>query len=401
MTESTLSTAEIESCHERLIADRPAARVALVHDWLTGMRGGEYVLEAIAEMFPDAEVFTLLDIPEKLSPRLAALKRHTSWLQKVPRAGKKYRHFLPLMPSMIESFDLSPFDLVISSSHCVAKGARRSPHAVHVSYVHAPMRYMWNRYDDYFGPGRSSMPVRLAARLMRKRLQNWDRRVSSKDRVDLLIGNSHYIAAQIKQAYQRDAKVIYPFADLARFHRPRQTGPNYLMVTAFAPYKRVDIAIEAFNRLKLPLLIVGSGQDEQRLRKLAGPTIRFLGSLSNDEIARLYSECKAFVFPGVEDFGITVVEALAAGAPVIALKEGGAAEIVTEKTGVFFHPQSIDTLMSAVEKLETGQICIEETACRTRAGEFSKEKFQENLKAAVSEAWQTSGKDLDSINFAT
>jgi glycosyltransferase involved in cell wall biosynthesis len=271
-------------------------RIALVHDWLTGMRGGEYVLEALAELVPQAELFTLLYVPGKVSPELTRLKRHTSWLQKVPRAEQKYRHFLLWMPSMIESFDLTGFDLILSSSHCVAKGIKKSPSATHVSYVHAPMRYMWNRYDEYFGPGRSSFPVRLAAKAFRKKLQSWDKKVSTPERVDQIVSNSQYIAQQVKSAYGRDSKVVYPFANLSRFTLPRQPGPNYLIVTAFAPYKRIDIAIEAFNRLKLPLFIVGSGQDEAQLRKISGPTITFLGSLSNSAISELYSKCKAFSF---------------------------------------------------------------------------------------------------------
>ncbi|MGZ3700027.1 MAG: glycosyltransferase, partial [Bdellovibrionota bacterium] len=231
----------------------PELKVALVHDWMTGMRGGEAVFEAIAELFPRADLFTLLYVPGKVSPTITTLKRHTSWLQKVPQAEKRYRSFLPLMPKMIERFDLQGFDLVISSSHCVAKGIRKPPGAVHVSYVHAPMRYIWDRYEDYFAPGRASAPVRLAARTVRGKLQAWDRAVSGADRVDVMIANSRFIASQIRAAYGREAQVIYPFADLTRFNQPRRVGKNYLMVTAFAPYKRVDVAIEAFNRLKLPL----------------------------------------------------------------------------------------------------------------------------------------------------
>jgi glycosyltransferase involved in cell wall biosynthesis len=368
-------------------------RIALVHDWLTGMRGGEYVLEAIAELFPKAELFTLLYIPGRIAPILTTLKRHTSWLQKVPGAEYKYRNFLPLMPSMIEKFDLSGFDLVISSSHCVAKGIRKPPGAVHVSYVHAPMRYMWDRYDEYFGPGRSSPHVRLAAKLLRKRLQEWDRKSSSPDRIDCLIANSQFVAGQIKAHYGRDAQTIYPFADLSRFRHPRQTGRSYLMVTAFAPYKRVDIAIEAFNRLKLPLVIVGSGQDQARLKKIAGLTIDFVGGLSNAAIADLYAKCKALIFPGIEDFGITPVECMAAGAPVIALGEGGAAETVLPTTGLFFYPQTVEALMAAVQKMENKEVIIEESSCRKRAAEFSKERFQEEFSLAVESAWQAAGKD--------
>ena len=364
------------------------------------MRGGEYVLEAIAEVFPKAELFTLVYLPGKISPVLTTLKRYTSLLQKVPDVERRYRHFLPVMPRLIERFDLTPFDLVISSSHCVAKGIRKKPDAVHISYVHAPMRYMWDRYDDYFGPGKASLPVRMAARLLRKRLQQWDRGVSGPDRVDMLIANSHFIAEQIHRAYGRESRVIYPFADLSRFSHPRNAGRNYLVVGAFAPYKRVDLAIEAFNRLKLPLLIVGSGQDEAKLRKLAGPTVEFLGPLSNAAIVDLLSKCKAFVFPGLEDFGITPLEAMASGAPVIAYGEGGAAETVTERTGGFFRPQTLQALMEAILRVEKGEVRFSEEECRARAHEFSKERFQREFTQAVRDGWRDAGKDPLLLNQA-
>jgi glycosyltransferase involved in cell wall biosynthesis len=371
----------------------PKARIALIHDWMTGMRGGEYVFEAIAELFPKGELFTLLYVPTSVSPTITALKRHVSPLQKMPNAEKSYRHFLPLMPRWIEQFDLSEFDLVISSSHCVAKGVKKAPGAVHVSYIHAPLRYMWDRFDDYFGPRRASVPVRLAAGFLRKRFQEWDRKVSQSDRVDTLVANSHFIADQIEAAYGRKAKVIYPFADSSRFNRMRSPGKSYLMVGAFAPNKRVDLAIEAFNRLKLPLFIVGGGQEKERLQKRAGPTIEFLGVLSNDAIADLYSKCKAFIFPGKEDFGITPIEAMASGAPVIAFGEGGASESVSADAGILFRPQTVEALMEAVMKLEEGKTQISETDCRARARVFTKEKFQKEFMDTVRETWISRGKD--------
>ena len=373
-------------------------RVALVHDWLTGMRGGEYVLDAIAELFPRSDLFTLLYVPGSISPTLTTLKRHTSLLQRVPQAHRRYRSFLPLMPWLIERFDLRGFDLVISSSHCVAKGIRKAPGAVHVSYVHAPMRYIWDRYEDYFAPGKAALPVRAVAMAVRTRLQNWDRRVSGSDRVDLILSNSRFIAEQVHCAYGRDSKVVYPFADLSRFKIARAPGRNYLMVGAFAPYKRVDLAIEAFNRMKLPLIIVGSGQDEQRMKKLAGPTIDLLGPLSNSAIADLYAHCRALVFPGKEDFGITPLEAMASGAPVIAFKQGGAAETVTEKTGIFFEEQTMDALCEAVQKLERGDVSPGPDDCKARAAEFSKERFQREFVSAVREAWRAAGKPLEPLN---
>jgi len=376
-------------------------RVALVHDWLTGMRGGESVLEAMAEVFPKAHLFTLLYVPGRISPLLTTLKRTTSWLQKVPGAEQRYRHFLPLMPSMIESFDLAGYDLVLSSSHCVAKGIRKAPGAVHVSYVHAPMRYVWDRYDDYFGRGRASLLVRLAAGAVRGRLQRWDASVSGPDRIDQIVANSQFIADRVKEFYGRDAKVVYPFADLTRFSGVRKAGRHYLMVGAFAPYKRIDIAIEAFNRLKLPLMIVGTGQDADRLKRLAGPTVEFMGKLSNAAISDLYAKCRAFVFPGVEDFGITPLEAMAAGAPVVAYGVGGAAETVIPGTGSLFSPQSADALVSAIQKIERGETNFSEEDCRARAREFTRERFQSEWLAAVREAWVRAGKSAADLPGGT
>ena len=358
-------------------------KVALIHDWLTGMRGGEYVLEGIAELYPTADIFTLVYVPEKISRKISSHRIHMSWLQKIPGAVERYRHFLPLMPKMIESFDLSGYDLIISSSHCVAKGIKKPLGATHISYVHAPMRYIWDRYDEYFGPGKASLPVRLAATLVRSALQKWDRKASSVENVDYLIANSQFIADQIKNCYERDAQVIHPFADLSRFSGPRRHGPEYLMVGAFAPYKRVDIAIEAFNQLGLPLVIIGGGQDDERLKKLAGPHVQFLGLRSNEEIAEWYSRCRALIFPGVEDFGITPLEAMAAGAPVIAFNAGGARETVTAQTGILFEQQTVQSLKQAVMKLERGEVQISEKDCRDRAALFSKQRFQSEFTDAV------------------
>lgn len=372
-------------------AGQPAldtARVALVHDWLTGMRGGEYVLEAIAELFPQAEVFTLIKDSSSIQGPLAERICHTSWLQSIPGATKHYRQFLPLMPHMIESFDLTGFDLIISSSHCVAKGVRKPRGGVHVSYVHAPMRYMWDRFDDYFGPPTASLPVRIAAKVVRRSLQAWDRRSSAEDRIDAIMANSHFIARQIYAAYGRRSEVVYPFVDLQRFNLPRTAGNFYLMVGAFAPNKRVDLAIEAFNELKLPLKIVGKGQEERRLKRLAGPHIEFLGALSNRAIEQLYSEARAFVFPGVEDFGITPLEAMASGLPVIAYAAAGALEtVIHARTGVLFDAQTPQSLKEAVLQVETGKMTFQEDELRQRAREFSKARFQMEFMRCVRAAW--------------
>lgn len=359
-------------------------RVAVVHDWLTGMRGGESVLEAILELYPSAEIFTLILDREKISEKIVRHKIHTSGLQNIPGAVSNYRHLLPLMPKAIESFDLSGFDLILSSSHCVAKGIRKSESATHVSYVHSPMRYIWDRFEDYFGSGRASLPVRIAANVMRGKLQKWDRRTSKKENIDLILANSRFIADRILEFWGRESRVVNPFVELPRFAAPRSPGDFYLVFGAFAPYKRVDLAIEAFRKLHLPLVVAGGGQDAEKIRELVkGTKIELLPNPSNEEVEKLFSQCRALVFPGIEDFGITPLEAMAAGSPVVAIDGGGARETVTEETGVFFREQTVESLSSAVLKLERGDVKVTEAACRRRAADFSKTRFQREFLAAV------------------
>lgn len=354
-------------------------KVAIIHEWLVSQRGGENVLDAICELFPQAELFTLIYQPGSVSANILRLKRHVSFLQRLPQAEKRYRHFLPLMPTAIERFDLSAFDLILSSSHCVAKGVRKRPGAFHMSYIHAPMRYMWDRFDEYFAPGRYSPVTRAAAHAFRGYLQRWDQR--SAGRVDHFLANSKFIASKVREYYTREAQVVYPFCEPEAFARPRKPGEHYLMVTALVPYKRVDLAIQAFNRTKRRLWIIGDGPDLERLRKLAGPTIEFLGSLKRDSIADFYSKCRALVFPGVEDFGIVPIEAMAAGAPVVAYGVGGVLETVTPATGLFFREHSTEGLIGALEEFEAKS--FDEQACRQRGREFTRERFQREYLAEL------------------
>jgi glycosyltransferase involved in cell wall biosynthesis len=357
------------------------------------MRGGEYVLDAIAELFVDPELFTLLRVPGAVGGKISDLTCTTAWLQQVPAASRYYRHFLPLMPQMIETFDVGRFDLVVSSSHCVAKGVRKAPGAVHVSYIHAPMRYVWERFDDYFGSGRAAFPVRVAAHACRPFLKWWDRSASSVERVDRLVANSDFTAQQVRRAYGRLASVVHPFADVSRFNRPRQAGSYYLMVGAIAPNKRVDLAVEAFNRLRLPLLIVGLGQDATRLRAIAGPTVKFLGRMSNSSIDELYATARALVFPGIDDFGITPIEAMASGLPVVAYAGGGALETVVDgESGILFREPTVDALVRAIEKLESGAVVFDEERLRSHGKKFTKARFQQQMLAEIRDAWECAGK---------
>jgi glycosyltransferase involved in cell wall biosynthesis len=360
-------------------------RVALVHDWLTGMRGGERVLEALLGLWPDAEIFTLLHVPGSVSPLIESRPIHASFVGRLPGAARRYRSFLPLFPAAIERFDLRGYDLVVSSSHCVAKGVRTGG-TPHVCYCHTPMRYVWDLYDDYFGPGRASLPVRLLMPPVAAWLRRWDRRTAS--RVHTFIANSAHVRERIRRCYGRDAVVVHPPVDVERF-RPAATREDfYLIVSALVPYKRVDLAIEAFNRLGRPLVVAGTGPELERLRRIAGPNIRFVGWLPDDEIADLYARCRAFIFPGIEDFGITAVEAQAAGAPVIAFGAGGALETVigsdgerADATGVFFHEPTPQALAQAVERAD--RATFDPAVLRRNAERFSLAAFQQGILDAV------------------
>ncbi|HET8578262.1 MAG TPA: glycosyltransferase [Methylomirabilota bacterium] len=359
-------------------------RVALVHDWLTGMRGGERCLEVFCELFPGADLFTLLHVPGSVAPVIERRRVITSFIQRLPDAARRYRAYLPLFPAAVASFDLSGYDLVLSSSHAVAKGARAPAGALHICYCFTPMRYVWDLYDDYFGARagrltRALMPPVAAA------LRRWDRRTAV--RVQHFVAISRFVADRIRRAYGREADVIHPPVDVARFRWEETPEDFYLVVSALTPYKRVDLAIEAANRLRARLLVVGSGPEEKRLRRLAGPTVELLGWRSDAETAELYARCRALLFPTLEDFGITPLEAMAAGRPVIALGQGGALETVVPPggaepaTGLLFERQTADDLAAAIRRFESGAVQFEPKALRRRAEAFDRPLFKERVQA--------------------
>ena len=356
-------------------------KVALVHDWLNGMRGGEKCLEVLCELFPEADLYTLIHEKGSLSAKIESMSIRTSFVQNMPFGLKKYRHYLPLFPFAIEQFDFSGYDLIVSSSHCVAKGVRHDDSVFHISYVHAPMRYVWDQFDTYFRQPRISWPVRIGAELMRPYLQRWDRNTAK--RVDTFLCNSHHIRRKILDYYNRESQVVYPPVELSYF-RPGGAKENfYLVVGAFAPNKSVDLAVEAFNRLKLPLKIVGSGQDEEYCRSIAGDSIEFLGALSSEKLLELYQQARALVFPGVDDFGITALEAQSCNTPVIAFASGGAMETVTEQTGLFFAEQKVEALCEAVEKMERTWKNYVSEGFRKQTSRFGREQFKKQMAHAI------------------
>lgn len=376
-------------------------RVALIHDWLLGQRGGEKVLSAIAQLFPKAELFTLLADRRTLTPELTALKLHTSWLQKLPGVRRYYRKLLPWMPGAVEGFDLSAFDLVISSSHCVAKGVRVPQGVPHLCYCHTPMRYAWHLQDLYVQRVPAMARGWVKSELMK--LREWDRRTS--ERVTQFIANGKTVQRRIQEAYGRGSVVIHPPVDTG-FYVPDSMVKRedyYLVVSALAPNKRIDLAINACQEMKRGLVIIGSGEEEGRLRRLARGETTMLGWCSNETIRHHLQRCRALLFPGEEDFGMVPIEAQACGAAVIAYGVGGATETVMplgqgNPTGVWFMEPTVSSLIEAMKQFELESQSIQPTVCRANAEQFSSERFANSMRELVNRCLGTSGTHLQS-NF--
>lgn len=377
-------------------------QVAIVHDWLTGMRGGEKVLEVFCELFPDADIFTLIHLQGSVSKIIEDRNIQTSFLQRVPLAKKHYRSFLMLFPLAIEGFHMSAYDLVLSSSHCVAKGVLTSSTAVHICYCHTPMRYIWDQYHTYFGTGKKGLISRGLLSSVAHYLRLWD--VASSARVDYFISNSHHVANRIKKYYKRSADVIHPPVDCSLYTPPEsyKEGSYYLLVSAFAPYKRIDIAIDAFERMGLPLILIGEGQEERLLRKMTKKHVQCVGWQSSESLREYYRGCKALIFPGEEDFGIVPLEAQACGKPVIAFAKGGVLETVRgiyasphdlpaaktlippeSPTGVFFTKQTPESLMEAVWFFEQQIGLFDPVMIRKHAEGFDRLIFKEKFKQYI------------------
>jgi glycosyltransferase involved in cell wall biosynthesis len=368
-------------------------KVALVHDWLTGMRGGERCLDALCELFPDAPIYTLVHVKGSVSEAIEEHEIFPSYLNAIPNIGKLYRYCLPLFPSAIQSFNLKNYDLVLSSSHCAAKGIRVPDGTCHLSYVHTPMRYIWDAHEQYFGKNSFFRLGKMGMAIFRKRLQQWD--MQSNSQVYGFIANSYNVAGRIKRCYGREAIVVHPPVDWHAFEASDCDEGFYLMVTAFAPYKRVNLAIQAANKLKKSLKIIGKGPEEKQLKRLAGPTVEFLGSLTDNEVRECYRKCTALLFPGEEDFGIVPLEAMASGKPVIAYGKGGVSETVTPinpavpidgedtHTGVFFYEQTADSLGEAIQLFEQRRREFHPSAIRAHVQAFDRELFKKRIKQVI------------------
>ncbi|MGD1896500.1 MAG: glycosyltransferase family 4 protein [Phormidesmis sp.] len=363
-------------------------KIAIVHEWFTSHAGSEKVVEQILAIYPQAHLYSLVDfLPLDQRDFLQKKSVTTSFIQTLPFAQRSFRNYLPLMPLAVEQFDLSEYDLIISSHHAVAKGVITRPDQLHISYVHTPLRYGWEFQHQYLRQsgldrGLKGMFVRGVLHYLRL----WD--VCSANRVDRYVANSHYIARRIEKTYRRSAEIIYPPVDVQRFVSTAPRENFYLTVSRFVPYKRVDLTISAFNRLGLPLVVIGEGKSRSDLEKTAQDNIRFLGKQPDHVVETYMQRCRGFIFPPEEDFGITPVEAQAAGAPVIAYAKGGQSETVIHgKTGLLFDNQSVESLVESVQHLHNHYERFDVNVLRQQAAKFSAEDFRSRFKHFVEQAW--------------
>ena len=355
-------------------------RVAIVHDWLNQMGGAENVLEVLVDMFPHAPIYTSIYDPARVSPAYRDWDIRTSWLNRLPGIGAHHQLYLPLYPLAFESFDLSGYDLVISNKSGFAHAVITPPETVHICYCLTPTRWLW-QYESY----RRREGIGRVANALLQPILTWQRMFDrlAADRVDHFIAISRAVQARIRKFYRRDSTIIHPPVDTRRFTPdPSARGDYFLVVSRLIPYKRVDLAVQACTRLGLPLIVVGEGRDRPALERMAGPNVRFLGRVSTDEIITLMQGCRAFLFPGLEDFGIAPVEAMACGRPVIAYAGGGALDtVVPGVTGELFPEQTVDALAAVLADFDPAR--YDPQACRARAEEFDTDVFKQEFLAFV------------------
>ena len=361
-------------------------RVAIIHHWLVARRGGEKVLEALCRILPQADIFTLVCDPAVLCAPIKDHRITCSWIQKLPGAIRHYPYYVALFPLAVEDFDLFSYDLVISSDAAVCKGAITRPETCHICYCHSPMRYAWSAYPVYLNSIKGGLK-RLVFSVTMHYLRQWD--FAAASRVDYFVANSCNVATRIQKYYRRSATVIYPPVDIPNFDVSSDVQDYYLAAGQLVPYKRFDLAVEAFNQLQRPLWIAGDGPEYQRLKRMARPNIQLLGSVSDKEWANLLSRCRALIFPGEEDFGIVVVEANACGRPVIALSRGGAAEIIDpELNGLLFSDESVPSLIEAVQRFEAIEGRFAPTRIRETSLVFDEGRFRREFVRYVEQQLQ-------------
>jgi glycosyltransferase involved in cell wall biosynthesis len=370
-------------------------KIALVHEWFTTIAGAEKVVEQILQLYPQADIFAVYADPDTVKKTAFLQRRNikSSFISRLPLVNKFYRSYLPLMPLAIEQFDLSAYDIVISSAHAVSKGVLTGPDQLHISYVHSPIRYAWDLQHQYLRESGLDNGIKaLLAKWVLHKIRIWDYRTAAG--VDHFVANSRFIGRRIHKVYGRMSEVIYPPVDVTAFDFCEQKHDYYLTASRLVPYKRMDLIVQAFAQMPdKKLVVIGDGPDMSKLRALATPNVTLLGYLSFDELKSYMQHARAFVFAAEEDFGITPVEAQACGTPVIAYGKGGSLETVVESsdptkaTGIWFAEQSVDSLLSAIERFESLSIPISPQVCRKHAEFFSIERFRENFIAFVDSKW--------------
>ena len=363
-------------------------KIAIVHEWFAEYAGSERVVESFTNLWPDADVFALVDLLNEDERRIILKSKRpiTSFIQKMPFAKTKHRYYLPLFPLAIERFDFTGYDIIISSSHAVTKGLKKTPNQLHISYCHSPMRYAWDNTELYLDQANISKGLKgFTARKIINYLRKWDLKTAS--RPDFLIANSKFIAGKIKRIYNREADVIYPPVDVNKFDCVKEKGDYFLTASRMVPYKRVDLMVEAFSKMTdKKLKVVGQGSEFKNIKNNVTPNIELLGYKNDKELKTLLQKARAFVFAAEEDFGITVVEAMACGTPVIALNKGGTAEtVIDSKTGILFNSQNVKSIKGAVLQFEDKAGLFNPQIISDHAGQFNREIFEGKIKEYVRE----------------
>ena len=355
-------------------------KVAIVHYWLVGMRGGEKVLESLIDIYPSADIYTHVYIPSKISDKINNQKIFTSFISKIPFSSKFYKHLLPLMPLALRFLNLKKYDLIISSESGPTKGVKKSRNSLHICYCHTPMRYIWDMKSEYMK--NLSIIEKILAKLIFPFIKKWDFNTSQK--IDKIICNSNFVKKRINLFWNRDSKVIHPPINIEDFHISDNIKDYYLILSQMVSYKRVDIAVDAFNKSKKKLLIVGEGEQYKRLKLKANKNINFLGWIENDKKNKLLANSKALIFPGIEDFGIVPIESMACGRPVIAYKAGGALDYIEDGVnGLFFDEQNYESLNDKIEYFENNINKFDSYKIRSSVEKFDSEFFKKNIKSYI------------------
>lgn len=355
-------------------------KIAIIHDWLVTNAGAEKVLRQILECYPNADIFSLVDFlsDKERDEVLKGKSAKTSFIQKLPFARKHFRNYLPLFPLAMESFDLSGYDLIISSSWAFAKGVKKPKNSLHVCYCHTPIRYAWDLYDEY--TNHLSQPKKWIVQKILKHIRKWD----LKSDVDFFIANSNYVASRIKKTYNFDSKVIYPPVNTENFQPQQEKKPYYLTASRLVGYKKTSLIVKAFNHLNLPLVVIGSGEELEYIKKISSPCVKVLGYQNDENLKAYMQEAKAFVFMALEDFGIIPIEALSCGTPVIALGVGGTGEtILHEENGLHVKNQSVASLIKSIQTFENEAKIYDANKLHQYAKTFSHERFKSEFKTFI------------------